>query len=221
MPFFKKPLRQWIMALIGLFVALLACIYIYYFHIRNYGVSSHDGWYFEHEGYQRALALSYHNNRPMMLYFRRKACHICKKFEKDILNNDDFVQFTKNYLKVRYTIDLDRKQELFSKKYNIRLQPAIFVQFQKNPPLSTHLVLPMQQVWVARTTIEDGNFMPLSEVTIKLSLKRITEIARRRAMLSHQSKVKTKHTLPLETSSLLNKPHSGYGTFLPGMKVNK
>ncbi|CAG8998676.1 MAG: hypothetical protein CENE_00631 [Candidatus Celerinatantimonas neptuna] len=205
MRLFKKPQLQWIMAITGLFVALLACTYIYFFHIRNYGVSSRDGWYFEQEGYQKALELSYHNNRPMLLYFRRKACHICKKFEKDILNNRDFIRFTKNYLKVRYTIDLDRKQKLFSKKYNIRLQPAIFVQFQENSPLSTHLVLPMQQIWVARTTMESGNFMPLSAVTIKLSLKRITEIARRRAMLSHQSKTKNTQKFPIVTAIYSNK----------------
>lgn len=178
----RSKVRTWSMATLAALVAILACGYIYFFHIKSYGVSASDGWYFEDEGYQQALAISQQQNRPILFYFRRKACQICKDFEKNIINNADFIHFTKNYVKVRYTMDLDRSHEQFIKKYKIRMQPALIVQYQRHPPVSTHLVLPMNQVWVAENTINNGNHMPLSVTTLKLSLKRVTEIAKHKAL---------------------------------------
>ncbi|MFM2485638.1 thioredoxin family protein [Celerinatantimonas yamalensis] len=178
----RAKVNQWIWAMVGLLFAVAACGYIYIFHIRNYGVSAKDGWYFETQGYQQALSLSKQQNRPILFYFRAGSCQICKNFEKNILNNDDFITFTKPYLKVRYTVDLNRQQRNFARHYQIHMLPALIVQYQRNQAVSTHLVLPMQQVWVAKDSIQKGNHMPLSLTTMKLSLQRVTEIAHRHAM---------------------------------------
>ncbi|MFM2479336.1 thioredoxin family protein [Celerinatantimonas sp. MCCC 1A17872] len=178
----RNKVRSWSLATLAALVAILACGYIYVFHVKSYGVSASDGWYFEDEGYRQALAISQQQNRPILFYFRRKACQICKDFEKNIINNADFIHFTRNYIKVRYTIDLDQVHQRFAKKYPIRMQPALIVQYQRHPPVSTHLVLPMNQIWVAKNSIDNGNHMPLSITTLKLSLQRVTEIAKRKAM---------------------------------------
>lgn len=179
-PIFRR-FRQFLIAGIALLVAVFGCAYIY-LSMKDYGLSSRDGWYFDQQGYEQALAISQRENRPILFYFRNKACQICKDFEKDILNNPDFIHFSHYYVKVRYTMDLNPQQQRFASQYAIRMQPALIVQFQKNPPISTHLVLPMHQVWVAQNSIDSGNHMPLSVVTLKLSLKRATEIARRQGM---------------------------------------
>ncbi|MFM2480474.1 thioredoxin family protein [Celerinatantimonas sp. YJH-8] len=180
-PIFRR-FRKYVIAGSALIIALLACAYIYFFHIKDFGVNASDGWYFDEQGYQQALAISQQENRPILFYFRNRACQICKDFEKDILNNPDFIHFTRYYIKVRYTMDLNPQQQRFARQYPIRMQPALIVQYQQNPPVSTHLVLPMHQVWVAQNSIDNGNHMPLSVVTLKLSLQRVTEIARRQGM---------------------------------------
>ncbi|RKF18481.1 thioredoxin family protein [Alginatibacterium sediminis] len=163
---------------IGLLLLLLAMSaaagYIYLERGLDRQISASDGWFFDLDGYYQALRESKLSGKPMLIYVRRKACQRCLILEKELLNEDGIKDFLQGYVKVRVYSDQDRASRLFSENYPSRVTPVLYVQDPMEAKVSTHLLMAMDQIWVANDEIGTGNFMHLSPLTLRISIDKAT-----------------------------------------------
>ncbi|MDO6685213.1 MULTISPECIES: thioredoxin family protein [unclassified Agarivorans] len=176
---FKKAFFTMVLIAIG--GAALSYMFIY--HVKGRGVSAKDGWMFDIAGYHQAIRESKLTNKPVFLYLRRQACQRCIAFEQDYLNDPELKRILNEYVKVQVNIDTDRDHERFADQFNLNTYPSMFIMFDQEHPISTYLVLEMAQIWVARDTLKNGNFMPLSPTSFRLSVTHATILARKAASM--------------------------------------
>ncbi|WP_055734284.1 thioredoxin family protein [Agarivorans gilvus] len=168
------------LVLIALGGAALGYMFIY--HVKGRGVHAEDGWLFDIAGYHQAIRESKLTDKPVLLYLRRQACQRCIAFEEDFLNNPELKLLLSRYVKVQVNADVDRDHELFAAQFKLKTYPSLFVMFDGEHPVSTYLVLEMQQIWVAQETLQQGNFMPLSPASFRLSLLSASRLAKQAAL---------------------------------------
>lgn len=192
-----EPVKKALFSTLLLGIAVAALSYIFIFHVQGRGVKAKDGWLFDLPGYYQALQRSSLSDKPVLLYLRRKACQRCIDFERNFLNNPVIQRDLSGYITVQINIDTDRKHRQFAKQFNLYTYPSIFVFYDKKHPVSTHLVLEIDQIWVAIKEIGKGNFMPLSEASFRLALERATMLAKQAADKGEGSSV----TLPTPPES--------------------
>ncbi|UPW17888.1 thioredoxin family protein [Agarivorans sp. TSD2052] len=176
-----EPIKKVVFSLLLIALGGAALSYIFIYHVKDRGVSAKDGWLFDISGYHAAIRESKLTQRPVFLYLRRQACQRCIGFEQNYLNNPQIKTLLKDHVKVQVNIDTDRRHEQFAARFKLYTYPSMFVIFDEEYPISSYLVLEMNQIWVAQQTLKKGNFMPLSEASFSLSVSRATILAREAA----------------------------------------
>lgn len=137
------------------------------------GPSKHYDWYKGLKGYKSALQLSQQIDSAMLIYVRKKNCFYCDKFEEELLS-DALVQVHLDpLLKVKIVLDESVEQlEVFNDTIPLGTFPALYVRKSpQHPAISTHLLMETSQIWVSKPSYQRGNFMPISSVTLPLSIK--------------------------------------------------
>jgi thioredoxin family protein len=88
-------------------------------------------WYLGQSGYEGAELERQSARASMVIYFQRRKCDACRRFEREVLAAPEVKSFLNDVVKVR--LDADDEQKLAA-RFGISGVPAVVVVPQQGPP---------------------------------------------------------------------------------------
>jgi hypothetical protein len=88
-------------------------------------------WYIGGSGYEGAELERQAARASMVIYFQKRDCDACRKFEHDVLGSAEVKSFLTDLVKVR--LDFDEEKKLAS-RFGVTGAPAIVVVPRQGPP---------------------------------------------------------------------------------------
>lgn len=82
------------------------------------------GWAEGRSGYEQALSYQNQTGQPILVYFYASRCVQCKRFDRDVLNKSETINFLNALTKVK--MDVSANQDIYS-RYRSRIYPAFYV----------------------------------------------------------------------------------------------
>jgi thiol:disulfide interchange protein len=91
-------------------------------------------WYLGASGYDGAELERQSARAEMVVYFTRKQCDDCRRFEHDVLAAQSVKQFLDGVVKVRIDPDDGERELHLQQRFEVKSLPAVVVVGQKGPP---------------------------------------------------------------------------------------
>jgi hypothetical protein len=99
-------------------------------------------WFVGANGYDGAELERQSARATMVIYFAKRACEECRKFEREVLGTSEVKSFLEGVVKARVDPDDGEREQKLARRFGVDRLPALAVIPQRGPP---HLV-PLQHV---------------------------------------------------------------------------
>jgi thiol:disulfide interchange protein len=91
-------------------------------------------WYLGAPGFEGADLERQSARAEMLVYFTRKRCDECRRFEREVLGAQSVRQFLDGVVKVRVDPDDGEREQKLQQRFEVKSLPAVVVVGQKGPP---------------------------------------------------------------------------------------
>ena len=90
-------------------------------------------WYLDASGFDGAELERQSARATMVVYFQKKRCDACRKFEKDLLAAPEVKAFLSEVVKVRVDPEAGEREQRLARRYEVKDLPALLVVPQRGP----------------------------------------------------------------------------------------
>ena len=90
-------------------------------------------WFMGANGYDGAELERQSARAPLLLYFQKKGCDGCRRFEKDVLAAPEVKSFLSGVVKVRVDPDDGDREQKLARRFGVSQLPAVAVIPQQGP----------------------------------------------------------------------------------------
>ena len=92
------------------------------------GQYTSEKWYSDNIGYSEAIRISDENETPALIYMHTDWCQYCKKFESELLTNDDVNAKLSKFVKIKINPEHSDQDNQLYKKLKGKGYPTIMFQ---------------------------------------------------------------------------------------------
>lgn len=96
-----------------------------------------QAWFVDASGYLGAQAEQKATNAPMLIYFRKRPCAVCKQVDHDLLGSPELKKLLEHVVKVRIDVDAGRREWEMTKVMQIKELPSLV---SVSPDKSVHKI---------------------------------------------------------------------------------
>jgi len=91
-------------------------------------------WYLGASGYDGAELERQSARAPLLIYFQKKSCDGCRRFEKEVLGAPEVKEFLGGVVKARVDPDDGEREQKLARRFGISQLPAVVIVPLQGPP---------------------------------------------------------------------------------------
>jgi hypothetical protein len=84
-----------------------------------------QAWFVDASGYLGAQAEQKATHAPMLIYFRKRPCEVCKQVDHDLLGSPELKKLLEHVIKVRVDVDAGRREWEMTEVMQVKELPAL------------------------------------------------------------------------------------------------